>query len=387
VVDGTTGVSRDDDIFELGAHSLHAIRIVSRVRDRLHLEFRISDIFEGRTIMGITAQILKRNKNGKDLGDAELQVIEKALTGATSSDSNGSTKRTNGETGARLRAGNWIVPIQTGGRLPPLFFLHGAGGSMSAVCDRISELLGPEQSAYLVTPIKADTEDEQTMESVASRYVDEIRRVESSGPIGLLGFCWGGNLAYEIACQMLERGDAAPFLGLIDAYPKSVAEDKIWKPFAFLRLTRNLSLKLLRFPTLSARERRGTIERTKKKLITKLSPSPNSDEVSTKDIAHVVDIGRLGDQQIELWRRHLELVRNYSEKPYEGHLNIFRAYGQAAFSTVSHDLGWGRLARHVKVHVIRCPHHAIIEEPYIEDLGSALRRAILEFVQDGNYLV
>jgi len=53
---------------------------------------------------------------------------------------------------------------------------------------------------------------------MAHRNVEEIRRVQPRGPYYLGGFCFGGNLAFQIAIDLVEKGERVAFLGLFESY-------------------------------------------------------------------------------------------------------------------------------------------------------------------------
>src|SRR5258708_37131829 len=53
-------------------------------------------------------------------------------------------------------------------------------------------------------------------EKFAGIYVGEIRKVQRTGPYHIIGFSVGGTIAYEIARQLQESGEAVALLGLIE---------------------------------------------------------------------------------------------------------------------------------------------------------------------------
>jgi thioesterase domain-containing protein len=54
------------------------------------------------------------------------------------------------------------------------------------------------------------------LEVSAHRYVEELRRIQPEGPYQLIGYSFGGVIAYEMARQLLASGERVMFLGLLD---------------------------------------------------------------------------------------------------------------------------------------------------------------------------
>jgi thioesterase domain-containing protein len=57
----------------------------------------------------------------------------------------------------------------------------------------------------------------QRIEDMARRFAPIIRRVQPNGPIHIVGFCFGGFLAYELALQLREQGAPLGLVTLVDA--------------------------------------------------------------------------------------------------------------------------------------------------------------------------
>ncbi|WBC01105.1 alpha/beta fold hydrolase [Micromonospora sp. WMMA1976] len=65
-----------------------------------------------------------------------------------------------------------------------------------------------------------------SLDLIASRYVDEIRRRQPVGPYLVCGCCTGGILAYEIACRLAALGEDIAGLVLID--PDLELDEQRW---------------------------------------------------------------------------------------------------------------------------------------------------------------
>ena len=60
---GVSRVGIDDNFFDLGGHSLLLVRLQSRLRDALHQEFTIVDLFRYPTVSTLAAAVRDRNAN------------------------------------------------------------------------------------------------------------------------------------------------------------------------------------------------------------------------------------------------------------------------------------------------------------------------------------
>ena len=59
----------------------------------------------------------------------------------------------------------------------------------------------------------------KTLEEAASRYVQAIKTIQPKGPYNLLGFSYGGTLAYYVAKNLLAQGDHIKALHIVDGFP------------------------------------------------------------------------------------------------------------------------------------------------------------------------
>jgi thioesterase domain-containing protein len=165
------------------------------------------------------------------------------------------------------------------------------------------------------------------LELSARRYVEELRLIQREGPYQLIGYSFGGVIAYEMARQLLASGERVSFLGLLDTqapgyvFPLSVRLRKHTAHAAELRRI---------FAELQARSwlGRGTYIRHTVPAIIRhrwlLNKLPHDLPVPTppRSIARV----------------------HYHPNSYPGHIVLFWATEGWARLNRTPDLGWARLA-------------------------------------------
>jgi len=104
-----------------------------------------------------------------------------------------------------------LVPLQSSGTKPPLYFIHGLTGIMP-LGRFFAESLGADQPLYAINAngIKGretnSIADEITVKDMARSYVEEILDTNPSGPIFIAGMCAGALAALEVARELETRG-------------------------------------------------------------------------------------------------------------------------------------------------------------------------------------
>ena len=169
-----------DNFFDLGGHSLMAVRLFSELRRLTGRNLALSMLFQAPTVEKL-AEILRKD-------------------GWSS---------------------NWssLVPIQPGGSNPPFYCVHGAGGNVLLFRD-LAHHLGPDYPFYGLQAQGLDGSKNylRSVEDMAAHYLKEIRELQPEGPYYLGGFCLGGQVAYEIAQRLRKDGQHVALLVMIDTY-------------------------------------------------------------------------------------------------------------------------------------------------------------------------
>ena len=177
----TRPIGITDNFFERGGHSLLAVRMMSQLSRQIGRELPLALILQKQTVQALAAFL--------------RQEIEPQDTSP-------------------------LIAIQPHGRKPPFFCVHPAGGGI--ICySALSRHLGVEQPFYGIQTPGLDGVAQPPLtqiESMAARYIEELRGVQSEGPYMLGGWSLGGVIAFEMAQQLRGQGFEVSLLALFDSY-------------------------------------------------------------------------------------------------------------------------------------------------------------------------
>jgi amino acid adenylation domain-containing protein len=329
-----------DDFFQLGGSSLMVIRLLFHIRERLGVTLRVAALFEHTTIRSLAAVI--RQQGG---------------------------------------AVPWtpLVPIQRRGTKPPLFVVHPIGGTV--FCYRaLSNRLGPDQPVVGIQapPLhEATTEGTQyaSLREMASDYVDLVRATQPAGPYYLVGWSFGGTVAFEMACELERRGESAGLVAILDTKPPTLASEDFeeddttlawalaWERGVITGRGLGLTLDELRDAAPDARDAL---------ILSRMQEAGLAPPEADVGILRAYLAG---------YRRRSHLSSSYEPGMYGGVLTLFRArdvepqFARAGVATRVEDYLqlWQRAAR-APVHLIEVPgsHATLGQEPHIAVIAKTI---------------
>jgi thioesterase domain-containing protein/acyl carrier protein len=171
---GINKVGVKDNFFEIGGHSLLAVRLIADIKKEIGKEVQLPDLFKRQTIEQISLG-LEQNRMTKKHGA--------------------------------------LVPINPKGHKIPIFLVH--------CSDKLHFYIDDDQPLFLFLSFWGDEQrplDYKSIEDIAADYIKDLKANFPQGPYILCGFSVGGLIAIEMAKQLSNnhRNGDVPLLFLIE---------------------------------------------------------------------------------------------------------------------------------------------------------------------------
>ena len=345
---GVKTIGTQDNFFDLGGHSLIAVRLFRMIKAAYAVDFPISVLFEAPTIAQCAALIEETSPRAAEDTDetARVTTLERP----------------------RLRH----VVRMDGGRAAqrtPFFLVSGMFGNVLNL-RHLAVQIGADRPVYGLQArgIYGGDAPHETFEEMARDYIAEIRTVQPHGPYLIGGFSGGGLTAYEMAQQLRAAGEETALVVMLDTpYPTPVP----------LSVTDRLMMKLqdveregLAFPVNWVRRR---IAWEIRRAETRRTGAPKSTE-------------QFHNEEIEeAFRRALA---RYRGAPYGGPVLMLRPklevhYRVSGGRQLNHersllraDNGWSPYVADLTVLEVPGDHDSMVLEPHVRVMSGHLREAL-----------
>ena len=328
---GLRSIGARDNFFNLGGHSLIAVRLFTEIEKVFGQRLPLATLFQAPTI-------------------AELAMV--------------------------LRQHGWqpswrsLVALRPNGTKPPFFCVHAVGGNVLEYHD-LAQHLPVDQPFYGLQSLGLDGKSAPltNIEAMAAAYIAEMRQIQPTGPYYLGGRSFGGSVAYEMARQLHAQGEAVGLLALLDTYPLGwlklcPAEEarRYAKEFSRLRVTRHLDnlgrlnfADKLQYVLNKAQYKKRKYRNWWWQLCLQLGWQP----------AHSL---RNALQNIE--ELNYQAAKQYVPQAYPGRVTFFCAREEV--SAEENIAGWQTLAAAVDVVRIPGDHQTMIQPPHVMQLAKQL---------------
>jgi acetoacetyl-CoA synthetase len=329
-----TPIDDDENYFELGGESIKALQIAAEIKCVTGRDVPLSMLIEAPTIKLLAAAIAHSNPSPHH----SLLL---------------------------LRQGSDIGA-------PPLFIVHGIGGSAMELLP-LSRALQTTRSIYGLQArgFHPDEKPLERIEDMASLYLEAITARQSQGPYLLAGYSFGGLVAYEMARSLAASGQTVQQLLLLDT---TTAEEH-WPTLAWVEyFVRRLRCNGRRLRTMSAHElapyglslwhafhNRIKGQRIHDELYGNLPA--NADGTPLPRFVH------------HIRRAHFYAIDAYRPMPADIPITVFRSDLQKSHLCDPAQV-WRPLARTIAVFDVPGDHWSMIRPPYLGVLAEQLSQCL-----------
>lgn len=109
---------------------------------------------------------------------------------------------------------------------PRMVFVH-TGNTGSEAYYRLADRIGDEISFSVIEPFNLYHSDEAVygIRNIAANYIRILKKYQPEGPYILGGWCYGGVVAHEMACQLEQAGEDVRCLFMLDSH--AISNDKL----------------------------------------------------------------------------------------------------------------------------------------------------------------
>ncbi|OHX36724.1 hypothetical protein BJL95_04270 [Methylomonas sp. LWB] len=324
ILDIDREVSVDEDFFALGGHSLLVLDLMTQIKSAFGKALPLATIFQAPTISALS-QLLNDN----------------------------------------VLSPEWLplVPLKRQGENPALFCFHPVGGHVICYND-LAKSLPEDLPVYGLRAPGMESEQAliTQLPELASYYLPFIKSVQSEGHYRLLGYSFGGLLAYEVARQLEKSGDKVEFVALLDtAHPSLTAETA--------QNTDDAELLVALFPTLGFESERLRRLPRAEQLAQVFSQAKQAGFVPRAMDNEAIE------RYFNVCRCNLQMV--YFPPKIEAPVVLIRARDGSRRVSADDYLAWGQVAG-LQLHLRWLPgqHENMMEPPHVGDIARLIKEML-----------
>ncbi len=274
-----------------------------------------------------------------------------------------------------IRGTTPVLEFRRQGNRHPLFCLYGAWGDVG-VYTQLAEALGDDQPVFGVRSPSVISGEivPGSLEEAAATIVSLMRSTTDDPRPAVLGYSWGGLLAFEVARQWTNLRGQQPFVGIIGALPPLHHVTNRVRFLHFIRWFPRAVWHVLH-ERRTWKKRLFRIRELAHRTLATMRPKTNHEPPLPYWVNNPIS------------RAHLELSNRYHPDvsiPIELHL----VREVTAFTSFPHplrpldrshlpDCGWSVWSKQpVVVHLIDAEHRDVMRPPKVDELAGLLREAM-----------
>jgi amino acid adenylation domain-containing protein len=360
----------DDDFFEIGGHSLLALRMLADIERACGRRLALTVLFENATIEHLANRV-------------DALVFDEPEPP--------------------------VVILQPHGSATPFAFLHGDWSGAGWYCRQLAPLLSADVPLIVLPTLRDGAPGSPlTIEAMAAVHVETLLRAQPNGPYRIGGFCVGGLVALELARELARRGEVVERLIMIDtvnrnaglgwlrgtvgAFTRGETEaERFDHRVALLEQLQYYAARVNAVKGMGARERARWAARVVQRLASRALGGASGTANASVAVAQVGAPPAAERPDALTLRAQTRAAVTYMPRAYDGEMElIFSAnpgdqLSEELATTSATDSppadarsiarGWDRVSRAVHVHHVMGTHHGILGE-HVGKLAECLRACL-----------
>lgn len=340
---GIQQVGVHDNFFDLGGNSLVAVRLFAAIKRESGISLPLATLFEASTIAELKQLLTERGASDEASPDNANAALPEPSRPAWSP----------------------MVKIKAGtAGCSPLFCVHGAGGNVMNFRS-LAQSLPADLPFYALQAQGIDGElpFHESIDDMATSYLEAILKVRPAGPYRLAGYSGGGIVALEMAQRLSRSGHDIELLVMFDSLAPAETQKRVTMREKLVAIRDMEMRNLIQFP---AQRFKGWL--------------------------HQRRLERARDGQGDARINHLEIIsanamdafwrsqQLYEPDFFDGNVVLYRAVKTGAlFHRAGPTLGWNKVVKgDIDVIHLDAWHDTLFQSPSIEILAKDLSRRIVE---------
>ncbi len=328
---GIEYVGLNDNFFDLGGHSLAAVKVIVQIKKETGKYLPIGSLFKNPTIAELSRTV--------EMGNAKSNFES-------------------------------LVPLKPEGDKAPLYIVHGLGSTVFKFYD-FAHKLDKNQPVYGFQAKGIDGLEKPiaTIEAMASQYVRELLKHNPSGPYLLSGYSLGGNIAFEMTRQLESQGKKVSLLAMFDSFvvKNDQLPDGLYKDIH--KVATRIAKFFYTFSLLSAHPMRTINHKVftvKRSIKTFFGQSVGNEIGLDENFDHIGNVMAM----------HRIAISNYKLKKLDREIHLFKAKKPATYLNDFEFLGWAPYVTKVNVHPIDGDHTEIFDDTVNDLFAKSLQKVI-----------
>ena len=321
---GIGGIGPDDNFFDVGGHSLLAVRLFSRIDRHYHANLPLALLFEAPTPRSLVSAIEQSRGGGGGDADSWIHLVE--ITRAP-------------------------------GR--PFFCVHGGGGNVLSF-RKLAGLLGPDVPFVGIQASGVDgvRPMHSGIEEMRDHYLAEIRAYQPTGPYTIGGYSGGGIVALAIANRLRELGESVDQVILLDTVHPSMRVEGI-------PARDHLAKLLAEGPAYLGQRLKSRMNRRKIRR--------RDEEIARMDLDDV-DVVPFEIRERQLLANLHGILDTYDPGTYDGRVLLVVAGDSWVYGQVPAGTGWTEAIADLEMVTTGGEHLTLLDDEHVGEVADVLAR-------------